>query len=128
VPELVTKFLLGHQREDEPVRDQYGYESDKSPVASQNEDEADELDNEGKNELYWHHLLEYEQTMLKRVYSDHMPQAMLGWDRKLEEGQPKNDFWNAAALLSQGACVNNVERWIDRIEAGDFCTLDEVTS
>ncbi|UPK91836.1 hypothetical protein LCI18_002771 [Fusarium solani-melongenae] len=50
------QFLNGPTREKEPIRDDYGDETPEEDHKSV----GDTQDNEGKNELYWHHLMEYE--------------------------------------------------------------------
>ncbi|KAK7413662.1 hypothetical protein QQX98_007444 [Neonectria punicea] len=70
----MPKFLRGSNREQKPRREQYGDETPEEVAARQETDSDDGLDSEGKCELYWIHLKEYEQTQLRKVYSDHMSQ------------------------------------------------------
>ncbi|RFU73333.1 kinase [Trichoderma arundinaceum] len=61
------KFLEGPSREKEPKRQEYNDESARGSEESE-DSQDDELDNEGKDELYWIHLMEYEKTQLRKFY------------------------------------------------------------
>ncbi|KAL4901747.1 hypothetical protein BDW74DRAFT_181462 [Aspergillus multicolor] len=90
----MPKFLDLSTRDKEPQRTSYGDESD---TEEQNDDD-DALDNEGKNELYWIHLMEYETTQLRRVYNTSMRQMNPGWNMQVEDSAFKQDFVPAALL------------------------------
>lgn len=52
----------------------------------------DGLDNEGKNELYWIHLMEYEQTQLRKAYAARMQQLHEAWDVEVKDDVLKQDM------------------------------------
>ncbi|KAL0930133.1 uncharacterized protein CTRU02_214953 [Colletotrichum truncatum] len=113
----VPKFLDGARREEEPVRDQYG---------DDNESDSDsDLDNEGKNELYWIHLLEYEQTQLRKVYSDRMQKSTSEWTMKVQDSCLKTDFLEAVHRCSGGFYLKRIAQWADAITNGVFPRLAE---
>lgn len=83
----MPSFLRGNAREKKPRRDEY-IDKTLEEVAEQKELDAEYwLDNEGKNMLYWIHLTEYEQTQLRKVYSDHMSRPWVGWDEAVAEAE-----------------------------------------
>jgi hypothetical protein len=121
----MPKFLEGPIREEEPKRQDYADESNKgSDVVEGNED--DELDNEGQDELYWIHLMEYEKTQLRRVYTERMRQLREGWDAEVEDNALKEDFVGAVGRCSQGFYLTKIARWISAVEAGEFPRLIDV--
>jgi hypothetical protein len=115
----LPKFLEGPIREEEPKRQAY---ADENPEDRQVEggSEDDELDNEGKNELYWIHLLEYETTQLRRVYNTHMRQLRPSWDIEVQDNALKDDFIGAVFSCSQGFFLKRIARWVDAVEKGEF--------
>ncbi|KAH8671475.1 phosphotransferase enzyme family-domain-containing protein [Xylariales sp. PMI_506] len=86
-------FLSGTTREEEPYRNQY---SDASPGCGQ-----DDLDNEGKNELYWIHRMEFEQTQLRKVYAESMRSLWPEWTEQQAE-YLKIDFLDAESTIASG--------------------------
>lgn len=94
----VPKFLRGSDREEVPKRQDYADDSDNE---SARDSEHDDLDNEGKNELYWIHLMEYENT-LRRQYHAHMFSLRPGWDAKIGRNAIKEDFAGAVFRCDQG--------------------------
>ncbi|KAK5626765.1 hypothetical protein RRF57_002480 [Xylaria bambusicola] len=64
----MPKFLQGDNRTEEPIRDTYRDETPSELAASESDDGLPQLDNEGKNPLYWEHKMEYEVTQLREVY------------------------------------------------------------
>lgn len=122
----LPKFLEGPPREEEPKREAY---ADKNPEDRQVGDgsEVDELDNEGKNELYWIHLLEYENTHLRRIYNTHMRQLRPGWDIEVQQNALKNDFVAAVFSCSQGFFLKRVSQWVDAVEKGEFPRFVDVS-
>lgn len=112
-------FLTDGGREEEPKREGYMDETPLGSSATEEEDgSADSLDNEGKNELYWIHLMEYEVTQLQKVYDAKLRQL---WpDRPLEESQVKVDFFEAILQCSAGFWLKQVDTWVDRVERGEL--------
>lgn len=116
------KFLSGRAREEVPDRDGYADEQDEL----RREGDDDELDNEGKDELYWIHLLEYEKTRLRGVYAARMETLCPGWAAEVEDGALRRDFLEAVHRCLDGFHLQGVARWVDAIEAGEFRRLGDV--
>lgn len=125
----VPKFLRNRDREEEPRRESY---PDEVPPPEGGSDDGqhdpDDLDNEGKNELYWIHLMEYETTQLRKVYHDKMRSFWPDWDLCREESGLKLDFYDAVVRCAAGVFLKRVGIWVDKIEAGDFVSLQTVLS
>lgn len=115
----LPKFLEGPTRDEEPDRNIYADENPEDRNMGSGRDD-DELDNEGKNELYWIHLLEYENTQLRRVYHTHMCRLRPGWDIEVQENQLKDDFVRAVFGCSQGFFLKRISLWVDAVEKGEF--------
>ncbi|KAK3299001.1 phosphotransferase enzyme family-domain-containing protein [Chaetomium fimeti] len=115
----LPKFLLGPTREEEPNRDGYGDASD--DVMG-----SDELDDEGKTELYWIHLMEYERTQLRKVYADKMKQLWPQWETEVTYAPLKLDFFGAVARCANGWYLKRTEQWVDAVEGGAFPRLMDV--
>lgn len=124
------EFLRGEvEREEEPHRNRYAdVFSDEEDSDERQDGVADDVpDNEGKTELYWIHLMEYEQTQLRRVYSGRMNQLMgNGWDGEVEEAALKVDFLGAVSKCAQGFYLKRIEQWVDAVEAKEFVRLGDV--
>lgn len=118
------QFLQGLTREKEPVRDEYGDETREE--AEDREFMGDAPDNEGKNELYWHHLMEYEQTRLRTVYAGRMRELRPNWDAEVTDGVLKSDFLGAVEQCGGGWPLRAIERWINAVEKGEFPRLHDV--
>jgi hypothetical protein len=121
----VPKFLDGPIREEEPQRDMY---ADMTPeetaaAASRKRDDSNYLDNEGKNELYFIHKMEYEATQLRKVFKARLRELWPEW--RHEESHVKVTFFQAITLCD-GMWVNKVRRWADRIEKGEIVRLEDV--
>jgi hypothetical protein len=119
----LPKLVQNSRREEEPERDSYG---DASESDHEEGDDEDELDNEGKDSLYWIHLMEYEQTRLRRVYEVKM--STLWPQRKTVAAQSslKSDFQAAVDRCAAGWYLKRVEQWIDAVEGGTFPRLADV--
>lgn len=123
----VPKFLRNRDREDEPSRDNYPDEEPPPEGGSDNgERDPDELDDEGKNGLYWIHLMEYETTQLRKIYHDKMRSFWPDWDLFREESSLRADFYEAASCCAGAMFLKRVRTWVDKIEAGEFVSLDSV--
>lgn len=123
----VPKFLRNRDREDEPKRESY---PDVAPLPEgglgSGQHDPDDLDNEGKDELYWIHLMEYETTQLRKIYHDKMKSFWPDWDLCGEESRLKLDFYDAVARCANGVFLKRVRMWVDKIEAGNFVSLQTV--
>ncbi|GJC87620.1 altered inheritance of mitochondria protein 9, mitochondrial [Colletotrichum liriopes] len=129
---LMPKFLDGAQREEEPDRDRYGDESTEDNDALNSRSRSndggehdEELDNEGKNELYWIHLLEFEKTQLRKVYAARMQQSRPDWTTEVEDSSLKTDFLEAIHRCRSGFHLKRISQWTDAITRGDFRRLAE---
>lgn len=114
----MPKFLTGESREEEPIRDIYADETPSESAGAEDKHDPDDLDNEGKNQLYWIHLMEYETTQLRAVYEARLRQLWPDWP--LEESHRKVDFFEAVLQCSAGIFVKKVNRWVDSVERGDL--------
>ncbi|KAF4464211.1 Altered inheritance of mitochondria 9 mitochondrial [Fusarium albosuccineum] len=118
------QFLTGPAREKEPVRDDYG---DETPEEAEDRKSAgDAQDNEGKNELYWDHVMEYQQTQLRAVYTNHLRELRPTWDTEVADGVRKDDFLGAVEQCAAGWPLRAIGRWIDAVEKGDFPRLHDI--
>ncbi|GAB1319650.1 hypothetical protein MFIFM68171_09860 [Madurella fahalii] len=121
----MPKFLDGETREEEPNRDAYG---DASEGADQGPADEDELDDEGKTELYWIHLMEYEQTQLRKIYTAKMKELWPQWEREVEYASLKSDFLGAVDRCTTAWYLKRIGRWIDALEDGAFPRLMDILS
>lgn len=115
----MPRFLEGPTRANEPKRQNYADEA-----LQDNEDTI--LDNEGKNQLYWIHLMEYEQTQLRKVYHERMCQLQPGWDATAKESILKEDFFNAMNVIRDGFFLKRTAQWIDAVERSEFPRLMDI--
>lgn len=123
VASQVPEFLRGAVRETRPDRDCYT-DVDKGGVSGSDSDDG--LDNEGKTELYWIHLMEYEQTQLRKLYAARMRQLRPEWDMEVEEGALRVDFLGAVSRCASGFYLRRIEQWVDAIERKEYLSLMEV--
>lgn len=121
----MPEFLRGAEREIKPDRDCYT-DLDPGSNASDNDELDDMLDNEGKTELYWIHLMEYEQTQLRKVYTTRMRQLRPEWDMEVEESALRVDFLCAVARCASGFYLRRIEQWVDAVERKEYLPLMEV--
>jgi hypothetical protein len=118
VASQVPEFLRGAARETRPDRNCY--------TDVDTPGDLDGLDNEGKTELYWIHLMEYEQTQLRKVYTARMRQLRPDWDVEVEEGALKVDFLGAVSRCGSGFYLGRIEQWADAVERREYLSLMEV--
>lgn len=116
----MPEFLKGAERKEKPNRDRYTDVSDKGSDMSVGDGLEDSLDNEGKTELYWIHLMEYEQTQLRKVYTERMRRLRPDWDVEVAEGRLKVDFLEAVAKCGGGFYLKRIEQWADAVEKKEF--------
>lgn len=120
----VPEFISGSTREAEPERDIYPNEDPVDPTtASEAPEDPDGLDNEGKNMLYWIHLLEYDQTVLRKIYHDKMRSLWPDWDLQIAESQLKRDFYYAVSVCPNIFFDQKIIKWVDKIEACEVVDL-----
>ncbi|KAK0627893.1 phosphotransferase enzyme family-domain-containing protein [Immersiella caudata] len=119
VASQMPEFLRGTRREEKPDRSRYTDVSETGSDPSDG-DLADSLDNEGKTELYWIHLMEYEQTQLRKVYAARMRHLRPDWDVEVAEGHLKVDFLEAVRKCGGGFYLKRIEQWVDAVERKEF--------
>ncbi|KAM7189206.1 Phosphotransferase enzyme family domain containing protein [Rhypophila sp. PSN 637] len=129
------EFLRGADRDAKPDRNKYTDVSDGTISDDDDDDDDDDgeprnledsVDNEGKTELYWIHLMEYEQTQLRKVYSTRMRQLRPTWDVEVVEAAFKVDFLGAVSRCGAGFYLRRIEQWVDSIDRKEFLGLMEV--
>jgi hypothetical protein len=125
VASQVPEFLRGADREAMPDRNCYTDVVNGSEASGDNGLD-DSLDNEGKTELFWIHLMEYEQTQLRKVYTARMRQLRPEWDLEAEEGALKIDFLGAVSRCGSGFYLRRIEQWVEAIERKEYLSLMEV--
>lgn len=118
----VPKFLEGELREEEPERDRYSdMTASESAEAEARRNESDYLDNEGKNELYWIHQMDFETTQLRKVFRSRFKELCPEW----EEADPlKLNFYQAVSQCD-GIWVGKADRWADAVEKGEFIPFED---
>lgn len=120
---MVPKFLDGPAREEEPQRDLYADETpEQASEALRKREDPDYLDNEGKNELYFIHKMEYETTQLRKVYKAKVKELWPTWP--LEESRGKVEFLQAISQCD-GVWVKKAGRWAERMERNDFVPFED---
>ncbi|KAH8664809.1 phosphotransferase enzyme family-domain-containing protein, partial [Ilyonectria robusta] len=117
----MPKFLMGPERQEEPVRDNY---MDEILEEAEERDDDDDQDNEEKNGLYWIHLMEYEQTLLTKTYADRMRLLWPEWDAHVADAMLSIDFLGAIDRCASGFNLKSINGWIDAIEKGEFPGLE----
>ena len=116
VATMLPRFLCGQIREEAPKKDMYSNITPGPAVPGDHKD-PDELNNEGKDELYWIHLMEYDTTQLRRVYRARMRQLWPEWP--VEESCKQFDFFAASLQCNREFFINQVNEWADHLEQGD---------
>ncbi|KAK0645445.1 phosphotransferase enzyme family-domain-containing protein [Cercophora newfieldiana] len=119
VASQMPEFLRGTHREVKPDRNRY---TDVEGSEDSTGDSAleDSLDNEGKTELYWIHLMEYEQTQLRKVFAARMRQLRPEWEVEAQESQLRVDFLEAVTKCGGGFYLKRIEQWVDAVERKEF--------
>ena len=114
----LPQLLQGRRRDEEPIKDSY------SPISDEDDEQDDDgLDNKGITDLYWIHLLEYEQTQLRKLFVEEMEKAQPEWVAIIKENSLKADFELAVDNCDNGWGFKIVKRWVDALLAGDVQSL-----
>lgn len=120
------KFLDCPDKEEEPSRDDYLDADPVAPASADEETDPYELDNEGKNGLYWIHLKDYETTQLRKIFHGAMQDSWPEWDLLFAEGRVKRDFHKAVQICFSNFFQDRALEWLDRMEDGEFVDLHTV--
>ncbi|ETS84910.1 hypothetical protein PFICI_02935 [Pestalotiopsis fici W106-1] len=120
----MPKFLTDSSREEEPKRDEYMDETASDSAEREKSSDPNLLDNEGKDDLYWIHRMEWEVTQLRKVYSTKMRELWPDWP--LEESNLKVDFYEAVLQCAAGIFLKQVDKWADGKESGQSLRLTDV--
>ncbi|EED16705.1 conserved hypothetical protein [Talaromyces stipitatus ATCC 10500] len=122
---LKPQSLMGSVREEELKRQDYGNESDDEEYELRG-NEDDDLDNEGKCELYSVNLMEYENPQLRRVCRAHMRKLRPDWDTEIEQNALKHDFIGAVFRCGNGITLQKIDQRVEAIEKGQFLRLRDI--
>lgn len=114
----LPQLLEGRVRDEKPEKEAYAPDSDE-----EDEEDDDGLDNEGITDLYWEHLLEYEQTQLRKLFVQEMEKAQPMWVAIMKDNTLKADFEMAVHSCDNGWRFKIVKRWVDALVAGDVQSL-----
>ncbi|KAF1940271.1 kinase-like protein [Clathrospora elynae] len=117
------QFLEGRARDDKPVREEYAPDSEdeRREVAAS----PDALGSESVNELYCEHLLEYEQTLLRRVFMECMESLTPDWNTTLRKNTLQVDFELAVHNCDNGWRFKSVKRWLTAFKEGHAGSLND---
>jgi hypothetical protein len=119
----LPKLLEGRSREERPDRGGYSPESDDE---GQKSSAPDAVDNEGVNGLYWEHLLEYEQTQLRKLFVNEMEKLRPEWVAKMKTSRLEADFEKAVHYSGDAWSFKIVRRWLDAVLEGRVESLAEI--
>jgi hypothetical protein len=97
-------------------------ENSEGPGASKDSD--DELDNEGNDELYRIHLVEYEMPQIKKFYHANLRQLRPGWEAQVEASTLQIDFLGAVMRFPEGFYTKRAVKWVDSVERGELSEVD----
>ncbi|EAT91101.2 hypothetical protein SNOG_01452 [Parastagonospora nodorum SN15] len=87
------------------------------------EQDPDAPDNEGVNSLYWEHLLEYEQTELRKLFKQEMAELNASWVATMESSTLQSDFEQAIHNCDNNWQFKVVRQWLDAFKQGDVESL-----
>lgn len=114
----IPQLLEGRTRDEKPNKETYGPDTDE-----EDEQDDDGLDNEGLTDIYWEHLLEYEQTQLRKLFVEEMEKAQPDWVAIMRENSLKADFEKAVHNCDNGWQFKIIKRWVDALMLGDVQSL-----
>jgi hypothetical protein len=117
----IPQLLEGRSRDEEPTRDQYMSASD----GEEEEADADALDNEGVNQLFWEHLMDYEQTQLRKLFLREMEKIRPEWVAAMTSSTLKADMEKAVHNCDNSWSFKIVKRWLTAYKEGNVESLTE---
>lgn len=116
----LPRLVEGRTREAKPKKTEYtpdlSYETQESTLPGA-------LDNEGVDTLYWDHLLEYEQTQLRKLFLDEMKRLSSDWISIFETNTLRSDFEKAVHNCDNSWCFKIVNRWLNAYKDGNLESL-----
>lgn len=118
-------FLRGPERDEEPFRDGYADETEEDRERVRRCGAKDDMDNEGKNKLYWIHLKEYEVTQLKKVYNTRMQQILPTWEEMAKDAELQLDFYQCVENAAVSLHCRTTCAWAESIEKGVMVRKDD---
>ncbi|KAL5314413.1 hypothetical protein ACEPPN_018840 [Leptodophora sp. 'Broadleaf-Isolate-01'] len=95
----LPEFLKGRDRAQIPKVEEY------SP-------DHDDPSNQGVDDLYWEHLLEYELTCLRALFKTEMVSRAPAWIEEMEKGELKADFDEAVQNCDNSWRTKKVKDWV----------------
>lgn len=116
----LPRLIEGRTREVEPKKTEY---TPDLPHEAQESTLPGALDNEGVDTLYWDHLLEYEQTRLRKLFLHEMKTLSQNWISILETNTLRSDFEKAVHNCDNSWCFRIVDRWLNAYAEGNVESL-----
>ncbi|KAN0081905.1 Phosphotransferase enzyme family domain containing protein [Elaphomyces granulatus] len=80
--------------------------------------DRNKYDKDDPDTLYWEHLMEYEQTKLRRYFLDEMRQLEPKWIEVFESATTKRDFYVAIQNCDDVFMRRHINDWLDDIDSG----------
>ena len=118
----LPELLEGAVRIEKPRKENYAPESEDE---GQDSLSPNVLDNEGVDELYWDHLLDYERTQLRKLFVDEMRATKPDWVATMETSSLKADFGQAVHDADNGWRFKIIREWVEAFLTGDVYSLRE---
>ncbi|KJZ78297.1 hypothetical protein HIM_02335 [Hirsutella minnesotensis 3608] len=100
------EFLTGLERIEAPDPNRYVPEGDGDP-----------------GDLYWEHVMEHEQTLLRRHYLERMRALDPLWAEVFESSRMQKDFDLAVNQCDNEFAASRINAWIDEVAAGEGATI-----
>lgn len=114
----MPQLLEGRSRVEKPEKDNYSKVEEAAETVSENEDMC---------ELYWEHLMEYEQTRLREHFLTEMETSCSEWVAVMRSSTLQIDFEKAVHNCDNTWKFKIVKRWFDAYNAGDVqCLADQL--
>ncbi len=68
------------------------------------------------NELYWIHLMEYEQTRLRGLFLEEMRRIEPSWVQTHDDSKAQADLEFAVDICNGGLGTSRIRKWLDDLE------------
>lgn len=79
-----------------------------------------------ENQKKWKDRMAYEQTQLRKIYTERMEELRPTWDAEVAGSALKIDFINAASRCGDKYFLSRIETWIRAIKNGENLRLNDV--